>query len=139
MHSRMGKCYMLPEREFALEWLRKAQNDLLSAKAVLQSEYGITDVPCFHAQQTAEKALKGFLTYHHIDFGRTHDLMVLLAETVKIEPNFGNYRALCEELSDFAVDVRYPGGISEPPEGEAERFVEAASNMLSFVKRMLSL
>ncbi len=66
-------------------------------------------------------------------------VMVLLSETVKIEPNFGNYRALCEELSDFAVDVRYPGGISEPPEGEAERFVEAASNMLSFVKRMLSL
>jgi hypothetical protein len=31
---------MRPEQEFALEWLHKAKNDLLSAKIVLESEYG---------------------------------------------------------------------------------------------------
>jgi len=67
---------MQPEQEFALEWLRKARNDLLSAKAILASEHGITDVPCFHAQQTVEKSLKGFLTWHNVSFGKTHDLMV---------------------------------------------------------------
>jgi HEPN domain-containing protein len=50
---------MRPEQEFALEWLHKARNDLLSARIVLDSDCGITDVPCFHAQQTVEKALKG--------------------------------------------------------------------------------
>ena len=49
---------MKQEREFALQWLHKARNDLLSAKVVLESEYGITDVPCFHAQQAVEKAFK---------------------------------------------------------------------------------
>lgn len=47
---------MPPEEEFALEWLEKARHDLLSARAVLDSDYGITDVPCFHAQQTRRTA-----------------------------------------------------------------------------------
>jgi HEPN domain-containing protein len=121
---------MRPEQEFALEWLHKAKNDLLSAKAVLDSEYGITDVPCFLAQQAVEKAFKGLLTWNNVSFGKTHDLMVLLAAVVKIVSGFGDLRSICEELSTFAVDVRYPGGISEPPEGEAERFVSEAEAIL---------
>jgi len=43
---------MPPDREFALEWrFTRLKNDLLFAKAVLDAEYGITDVPCFHAHQ----------------------------------------------------------------------------------------
>ena len=130
---------MQPEQEFALQWLHKARNDLLSAKAVLDSEYGITDVPCFHAQQTVEKAFKGFLTWHGISFGKTHDLMVLLAEIVQVAPDFDDVRPVCAELAEFAVDVRYPGGISEPPEGEAERFVSEAEIILLRVERMMNL
>jgi len=128
---------MRPEEEFAQEWLRKARHDLLSAKAVLESPYSITDVPCFHAQQTVEKSYKGFLTWHCISFGRTHDLLVLLAEIVKIDPSFERDRAICAELAEFAVDVRYPGGISEPPEGEAERFLAEAEAVYNRVKAQL--
>lgn len=130
---------MRPEQEFALEWLHKARNDLLSAKVVLESEYGITDVPCFHAQQTVEKALKGLLTWNNISFGKTHDLMVLLAEVVNIEPAFDDVRSVCAELAEFAVDVRYPGGISEPPEGEAERFILEAEKILVQIEQRLGI
>jgi HEPN domain-containing protein len=130
---------MRPEQEFALEWLHKARNDLLSAKVVLESEYGITDVPCFHAQQTVEKALKGLLTWNNISFGKTHDLMVLLAEVVKIDPAFDDVRSVCAELAEFAVDVRYPGGISEPPEGEAERFISEAEKILVQIEQRLGI
>ncbi len=130
---------MRPDQEFALEWLHKARNDLLSAKVVLESEYGITDVPCFHAQQTVEKALKGLLTWNNISFGKTHDLMVLLSEVVNIEPAFDDVRSVCAELAEFAVDVRYPGGISEPPEGEAERFISEAEKILIRVEHILSI
>ena len=131
------KCSMQPNHEFAMEWLHKANNDLLSARAVLASEYGITDVPCFHAQQTVEKALKGLLTHHGNAFRRTHDLMVLLAEVVQIVPALAKHREVCEELSEFAVDVRYPGGISEPPEGEAERFLAAAQVILNEIEHLI--
>ena len=130
---------MPPDREFALEWLHKAKNDLLSAKAVLDSEYGITDVPCFHAQQTVEKAFKGFLTWHSISFGKTHDLMILLAEVVQRVPDFDDVRSVCAELAEFAVDVRYPGGISEPPAGEAERFISEAEKILVRVEHILNI
>jgi len=130
---------MQPEQEFAFEWLQKARNDLLSAKAVLDSEYGITDVPCFHAQQTVEKALKGLLTWNRVSFGKTHDLMVLLAEVVKIHSDFNDMRSICAELAEFAVDVRYPGGISEPPEGEALRFITEAEKVLILVERILGV
>ncbi|MEN8254029.1 MAG: HEPN domain-containing protein [Verrucomicrobiota bacterium] len=122
-----------------MEWLHKARNDLLSAKAVLDSEYGITDVPCFHAQQAVEKAFKGLLTWHGISFGKTHDLMVLLAEMAKIVPEFDTFRSICAELAEFAVDVRYPGGVSEPPAGEAERFVSEAENVLVRVEDILGI
>lgn len=128
---------MRPEQEFALEWLRKAENDLLSAKAVLNSEYSITDIPCFHAQQAVEKALKGLLTWHCVSFGKTHDLMVLLATVVGLDPGFDDIRSVCEELSAFAVDVRYPGGVSEPPEGEAERYVSEAEAILRLIQQRM--
>jgi HEPN domain-containing protein len=126
MRSALERFYMQPDHEFAIEWLHKAKNDLLAAKAVLKSEYGITDIPCFHAQQTVEKALKGFLTYNHISFSKTHDLMIILAQVIKITPELEKYRNVCEELSTFAVDIRYPGGISEPPAEETRRFIKKA-------------
>jgi HEPN domain-containing protein len=128
---------MLSNRDYALEWFSKARNDLHAAMAVLESEYGITDVPCFHAQQCVEKALKGVLVLHDVSFVRTHDLMVLLAEIVKIDESFLEYKEVCEELCEFAVEVRYPGGISVPPEGEAKRFVKKAELILDKAKSFL--
>jgi HEPN domain-containing protein len=85
-----------------------------------------------------EKALKGLLTWHKISFGKTHDLMVLLALVVEIIPSFDALRPVCEELSEFAVDVRYPGGISEPPVSEAERFVSEAETILGRIKKEMA-
>jgi len=125
---------MLSKRDYALEWFDKARNDLLSARAILESEYGITDAPCFHAQQCVEKALKGFLILHEISFARTHDLMVLLAEVVKIDESYLVFKGVCEELCDFAVDVRYPGGLSIPPEDEVQSFIAEAERILDKAK-----
>lgn len=125
---------MLSEIEYASQWFDKAQNDLLSARAILESGYGITDAPCFHAQQCVEKALKGFLILQGVSFARTHDLMVLLAEVVKIDESYLDFKGICEELCDFAVDVRYPGGLSIPPEDEVQSFMAEATRILAKAK-----
>ncbi len=78
------------------------------------------------------------MTWHGISFGKTHDLMILLAEIVQVAPDFDDARFVCAELAEFAVDVRYPGGISEPPEGEAERFISEAEKVLIRVERMIN-
>lgn len=43
-------------------WLRKAASDVVSMEATLGTT--ALDGACFHAQQAAEKYLKGFLAYH---------------------------------------------------------------------------
>ena len=55
-------------------WLTKASIDLRAAAVDLGvSPPLLTDV-VFHAQQAAEKTLKGFLFFHDRVFRKTHDL-----------------------------------------------------------------
>ncbi|MFO7902402.1 MAG: HEPN domain-containing protein [Planctomycetota bacterium] len=129
---------MRPEQEFALQWIRNAEHDLLSAKAVIASAYDITDLPCFFARQTVEKSLKALLTWHGVSFGKTHDLLVLLAEAVMFQPSFSDDRTLYEQLTGFAVEMRYPSSMSEPSLQEARRFVSEAQEILNPVKRGLA-
>ena len=50
-------------------WFKKAENDLINAENTIKMESPPTDTICFHAQQCAEKYLKGFLTFHETDLG----------------------------------------------------------------------
>ena len=49
--------------EECAEWLRKARNDLVSARILLAHGDPVTDTACFHCQQAVEKTLKAFLVY----------------------------------------------------------------------------
>ncbi len=49
-------------------WLKKAENDLRTAEYIMTMHDPPYDTVCFHAQQCAEKYIKGFLTFHEIDF-----------------------------------------------------------------------
>jgi len=58
-------------------WFRKAMIDLRSAEADLAASPPILEDVVFHCQQAAERAIKGFLTFHQEPFGKTHDLREL--------------------------------------------------------------
>ena len=65
------------------------------------------DTVCFHAQQCAEKYLKGWLVYHDVDFPRTHDLVVLL----RLADGAGLRRASLgnvQPLNRYTIEARYP-------------------------------
>lgn len=101
-----GKCFMKHKSDLAKGWLLKGDSDLANARRTVASD-GPFDTGCFHAQQAAEKYLKAILAIHGMDIPRTHDLeelQLLCAEFIR-EPDF-NLLAL-EELSDYAVSVRY--------------------------------
>jgi HEPN domain-containing protein len=71
-------------------WLIKAFEDYLSMKSLLDSsliEY-TTSVICFHSQQLVEKLLKAFLTYHNVQFPRTHMLEILKQKCLEIDEEF---------------------------------------------------
>jgi len=92
------------------EWIAKAEADFATA----QRESRVRKNPnydgiCFHYQQCAEKYLKARLCEAGIVFSKTHDLVTLLEQILKVEPNWEIFRKDLAYLSDFAVEFRYPG------------------------------
>jgi HEPN domain-containing protein len=76
--------------DLARGWFLKAESDLATARQVLAGT-GPYDTACFHAQQAAEKYLKGCLTFAGQPFSRTHDLeeLELLCATLTPAPALG--------------------------------------------------
>lgn len=120
--------------ELALRWLEKADHDLITARQTLALQDGPTDTPCFHAQQAAEKALKAVLTCHQVVFPKIHDLMRLLDMSVLLFPALDAYRESLSELSDYAIDVRYPGDWFEPSRNDAKTALSVAERIVSMVR-----
>jgi HEPN domain-containing protein len=55
-------------------WLQKADGDLRAAEHDQTAHPPLLGDVTFHAQQTAEKAFKAFLTWHDKPFRKTHNL-----------------------------------------------------------------
>ena len=55
-------------------WFSKAAHDLRAAEVLFTADLPLLGEAAYHCQQAAEKALKGFLSWHDISFGKTHDL-----------------------------------------------------------------
>ncbi len=120
------------------EWVEKAEGDFRTAEREARVRKAPNyDAVCFHAQQCAEKYLKAFLIHHRISFRPIHDLEVLLGLIIPISPDFEFVRDLLLLLSDYAVDVRYPG--EEATKEEAQATVKAMRAVRAFVRQKLGL
>jgi HEPN domain-containing protein len=91
----------------------------------------------FHAQQAAEKALKGLLVRHQIVFGNTHDVGELLRLAEPAAPGITGVLAEADALTPYAVRDRYP--TNDPPvrHEEAERRLATARAVVNEVRARL--
>ena len=94
------------------------------------------DTACFHAQQCAEKYLKGWLVYSNVDFPRTHDLVVLLRQAEEVGLRGTNLREV-QPLNRYAIEARYPGDWEPIDRDEAERAVALARRLRTAVRTLL--
>jgi|FaiFalFF_MnMetaG_3_1042247.scaffolds.fasta_scaffold26701_2 HEPN domain-containing protein len=115
-------------------WIRKAESDLKVAKDEMLTEEPATDAVCFHAQQCAEKYLKGFLVFHGTEIPRTHSLATLISECMKIDSDF---QILIQEgvdmLTDYAIEIRYVDDFYFPSIEEAHEAIRLAERVKAFV------
>lgn len=125
---------MTVDNELALEFLRKAEHDLCSARLLLTGE-NLFDSVCFHSQQLAEKSIKAVLTHRSIRFKRVHDLDVLLS--LLDDPDFNSFRKYALILNSYAVDARYPGDYVEPEQDEAEDALRMATEIYELARRKI--
>jgi HEPN domain-containing protein len=91
----------------------------------------------FHCQQAAEKAMKGFLTWHDRPFRRTHSLEEVGAECLSIDQSFQPLVDRSVRLTEYAWRYRYPGSPVGPPLAEAqEAFVLACEVLEAILTRL---
>ncbi len=115
-------------------WLMKAGNDLKTGKDEIATAEPVTDTTCFHMQQCVEKCLKAFLVHKGREISRTHNLPLLLQECIELDSEFEVLKAEnIDELTAYAVDMRYPGDFYMPTLAEAQAAIKMAEKVRSFV------
>ncbi len=119
------------------KWIKKAENDLLTAERELSFEDPITQTICFHCQQAAEKYLKAFLVHHQIYFTRTHKIMELLELCATVDSSFRDDLQDADNLTDYAVEIRYPDVWLEPEIADAKEAFDTAGKVKEFVLERL--
>ena len=127
------------KRDLVRAWLVKARNDLDTARQISALPNGHLDAAIYHCQQSAEKALKGFLAYHDHRLERTHDMERLVSLAVRYEPGLANWQDAAITLTPYATAYRYPGESSllEPDRDEFAEALHAAENLWRFVLSLL--
>jgi len=109
----------------ARRWLRYAREDLEAAEAMLGQARVQARHVCWLAQQAAEKAIKAGLVFLQIDFPRSHDLDALCNLVPEDWTTRSKHPDLAE-LTEWAVEARYPGDWPEATLDDARRAVEQA-------------
>jgi HEPN domain-containing protein len=118
------------------EWQRFADDDEALVIIALR-EKGPANPICFHAQQIAEKYLKGFLAYHKQPPIKSHNLTQLLRLCVQIDSQLQDLEETIIQLSAFYVETRYPGDAPEFTLEEAQRAYEDALRVKQRITAML--
>lgn len=121
----------------ASDWLRHADQDIETVRLTLQGPTFLPGIAAYHAQQAAEKALKGFPAAHDEPIPRTHDLARLTLLCDALDPRFVRHLPAARTLTPYAVAFRYPGAPIEPPLSEAQEAQRLAIEIVDAVRQAL--
>jgi HEPN domain-containing protein len=125
------------KRELVRQWLEKADDDWrLSRRLATDSSYA--EATAFHAQQAVEKYLKAFLTWHQVEFPKTHDIKRLLRLVSECDPSLTEEASDSADLTAYAVEYRYPGEYPPVTTDEAANAVAVADRVRDQIRKRLS-
>jgi len=121
------------------EWIKFSDMDLNTAKHISMTMNPVPlEIICYHCQQSAEKALKGFLIFAGIRPNRTHDLEILRSSCEEVDKTFYEIARQCMRLNDYSSQPRYPMEI-EITDGDMKLALTDSEHINRFVKEKLSL
>lgn len=117
-------------------WMARAASDLGAGAHELTAIPPFTAAAVFHPQQAAEKALEGFLAWHDVPFGKTHDLAAL-GRLCEIDPSLAALGRRVARLTEYAWKYRDPGEPEDPSREEAESALALAREVPDTVLGLL--
>jgi HEPN domain-containing protein len=115
------------------DWVDYAKDDLEIARELLKSEFCPTRDIVSHCQQAIEKYFKAFLIENGWELQRTHNLVFLYKEILKIK-DFSLSKDLLIQINDRFETVRYPDGFDKPREEEAREYYKFALEVKSKIE-----
>lgn len=119
------------------KWIIKAEKDLLTAERELTFKNPVTESVCFHSQQAAEKFLKAYLVKHQIFFTKTHKIIDLLELCSTVDKSFKSELEDADNLTDYAVTIRYPDVWFEPSLEQAKESLNIAKKVKTFTLKKI--
>jgi HEPN domain-containing protein len=110
------------QHEEARLWLARADDDLAAACVLAAASPPLFGAAAYHAQQAAEKVVKGLLTAMAVAFRRTHNLNELGGQLVAARPELAALVDPLRPLTTWNVAFRYPAvdELNEPVPSSAE-------------------
>lgn len=127
----------MPKTKEVINWLKKSQDDLITAQAIINANAPYW-AACFHAQQAAEKVLKAAQIYFLKSFQKEHDLEILLT-TLNKKFDTKTIKQECLKLSGFYVTARYPGiKESSLTLDDATSALKEARKIVEFIEEKIS-
>ncbi len=127
-----------PSPDTPQAWLERARSDLALARAALNTPEVWLEDACFHAQQCAEKALKGLLVQCSVAFPRTHAIELLLDLLLDAGIALPDEVNEAFVLTQYAVETRYPGAWEPVTVEETRTAIDTAVRVLTWVETQVS-
>jgi HEPN domain-containing protein len=98
------------------EWLKSADDDLNTIKAIIDDE-SLTHIVAFHSQQCIEKSFKAMVDEFELASQKIHNL-ITLNETISSIYQFDFDEDKLGLLNKLYLDSRYPGDLGLLPNGK---------------------
>jgi len=125
---------MRKEAENPGAWFAKAEQDWKIAQRAIEGDDPLPEQCCYHAQQCAEKYLKGFLKSRRVSFKWIHDLRYLVDLCAQSDNGFAQLAADADTLTRAAEPSRYPVDNEEPvTAGDAQEAMQIAGRVREFI------
>jgi HEPN domain-containing protein len=118
------------------DWLKRARSNLARAKQPKPEEVLWEDL-CFDTQQAAEKSLKAVLLANGLVFRFVHDITELLTLLEKHGVFLPEEIRAAAELTDYAVENRYPGPFEPVTEEEFKKALQIAEAVVTWAESQI--
>jgi len=127
----------MKNKEFVIEWLKRAKSNLERGKLGKTSEDILYEDLCFDCQQTAEKAIKALLISLDKEYLPTHSIARLLELVSEAGIEIPEEIKKAIDLTDYAVKTRYPGEREPVSREEYEEALKIAEEVYRWVTKSI--
>jgi len=126
----------MSDLDHARQMLAIAHRDLKALGGMLDPDIFAYEIFGFHAQQTAEKALKAWIASLGGSYGFTHDIGLLLDTLNGLHAECAGFSDL-PDLTIFAVHFRYDDAGDDCGFPEREEVLEKVAELVAHVEQII--